>query len=251
MIVGSSQGGLRNPAKPAPHVSSAPGWSSTRNWRICPFVHLRDAKIEASHSKRGECLSEHELQNGAQTFGRVAGVAYRTIPEMPGATFFDCSRLHAGLTTRACTDMWRAANQARSERHTACRSCFVGATHAGVSNASRSPIRNAMVCGRCGRGATRLIKKHLCVSCANRQYELIKGRNARGMVPTKLAPLAARRVLYMSNGRVHLIRSEHTTNSAELIIATLRDAVHTVAFAWPGVASRPWSAMRALDCGAG
>jgi hypothetical protein len=192
-----------------------------------------------------------EIQNGGQAPGRVHGVAYRTIPEMPGATFFDCARLHASLSTRACTDMWRAANQARSERHTACRSCFVGATHAGVSNASRSPISGALVCSRCARGATRLIQKRLCISCYNRERELIKGRNARGMVPTKLAPLAPRQIFYMANGRAQLLRSERTTNSAELIIATLRDAIHTVAFAWPGVANRRASVTFASECGTG
>jgi len=185
-------------------------------------------------------LSEPELQNGARTTGRVPNIAYRTIPEMPGATFFACSRLHAGLTTRACTDMWRATNQARSERHTACRSCFVGATHA--RRIKREPIadQRGFGCSRCARGATRLIQKRLCVSCYNRERELIKGRNARGMVPTKLAPLAVRRVFYMSNGRVYLVRSERTTSSAELIIATLRDAVYNVAFAWAGGGGSAW-----------
>jgi hypothetical protein len=167
---------------------------------------------------------------------RADGVSYRQIPEIPGASFFDCTRLHAGLKTTACAEMWRAANEERSERYTACRSCPVGATHAGVSNASRSPIRNALVCQRCGRGATRLIRKAWCVSCANRQYELIKGRNARGMVPTKLAPLAPRSVYYMANGRTVLKRMEHTTHSGELIVAAMRDSVHAVAFAWRGPA---------------
>lgn len=192
-----------------------------------------------------------ELQSAARATGQVAGIAYRTIPEMPGAAFFDCSRLHAGLTTFACSEMWRAANERRSERYTACRSCFVGATHAGVSNASRSPISGALVCARCARGATRLIHKNLCVSCFNRERELIKGINARGMVPTKLAPLAARRIFFMSNGRAQLLRSERTTHSAELLIATLRDAVHAVAFAWAGGADRPGLATPDADCGAG
>jgi hypothetical protein len=182
---------------------------------------------------------------------RVDGVSYRQIPEMPGVTFFDCTRLHAGLRTSACSEMWRAANEGRSERFTACRSCFVGATHAGVSNASRSPIRGALVCARCTRGATRLIGKRICISCYNRERELIRGRNARGMVPTKLAPLAARRVFYFSNGRVHLVRSDRTTSDAELVVATLRDAIHSVAFAWAGTAVRPGSVTPASDCGPG
>jgi hypothetical protein len=196
-------------------------------------------------------LSELELQNGARTTGQVAGIAYRTIPEIPGAAYFDCARMHASISTSACATMWRSMNEQRGERYTACRSCQVGAAHAGVSNASRSPIRGALVCARCARGATRLIHRNLCVSCFNRERELIKGRNARGMVPTKLAPLAARRVFYMSNGRVHLVRAERTTHSAELIIATLRDAIHTVAFAWAGAVVRPGSVTPASDCGAG
>lgn len=83
-------------------------------------------------------------------------------------------------------------------------------------------------------GTNRLIKKHPCVSCKNRECELVKGRNARGMVPTKLAPLVAHRVFYFSNGRVHLVRSDRTTSDAELAVATLQDAVHGVAFAWAG-----------------
>jgi hypothetical protein len=173
---------------------------------------------------------------------RADGLTYRQVPEMPGATFFDCTRLHAGLSTSACADMWRAANERRSERYTACQSCVVGAAHAGVSNASRSPIRNALVCARCARGATRLIHKHLCISCFNRERELMRGRNARGMIPTKLAPLAPRQICYLTNGRVVIKRMERTTHSAELVIATLRDEIHAVAFGWRGSADRGSSA---------
>jgi hypothetical protein len=63
---------------------------------------------------------------------------------------------------------------------------------------------------------------------------MIIGRNARGMVPTKLAPLSPRQVFYIEDGRPHVRRLEHTTHSAELVTATLRDAVHAVAFAWRG-----------------
>jgi len=31
---------------------------------------------------------------------RAEGVTYRELPEIPGAMFFDCSRLHAGLRTK-------------------------------------------------------------------------------------------------------------------------------------------------------
>ncbi len=182
---------------------------------------------------------------------RASGISYRKIAEIAGASFFDCSRLHAGLTISACAEMWRLANKGRSERHTACRVCPVGAAHAGVPNASRSPISGALVCARCTRGATRLIGKRICISCYNREREFIRGRNARGMVPTKLAPLVGRRVFYLSNGRVHLVRCDRTASDAELVVATLRDAIHSVAFAWAGTAVRPESVTSASNCGPG
>jgi hypothetical protein len=96
-----------------------------------------------------------------------------------------------------------------------------------------------------------LIGKRLCISCYNRERELIRGLNARGMAPRKLALLTGRRVFYLSNGRVHLVRSDRTASDAELIVAILRDAIHSVAFAWAGTAVRPGSVTLAPDCGSG
>ena len=153
---------------------------------------------------------------------------------MPGVPFFDCVRLHASLTTVHCAEMWRLANEGRSERHSACRACPIGAAHAGVSNASRSPIRGALVCSRCGRGSTRLVRANLCVSCYNRERECVKGRNARGAIPVKLTHLDPRRICFTTDGLIHQTRTERTAGVAELYLATLRDAVHTVAFGWRG-----------------
>jgi hypothetical protein len=171
--------------------------------------------------------------------GRAVGVTYRALPEIPGAAFFDCDRLHAGLTTTACAGMWRGANEARSgeaafDRYAKCRGCAVGATHAGVANASESPIRGAKVCARCGRGATRLIWDHSCVSCYNREREQERGYNARGVPPTKLKPLVPRRLFFRTNGVAQEIRRDMTAHPAELVLATLRDALHTVVFGWRG-----------------
>jgi hypothetical protein len=58
------------------------------------------------------------------------------------------------------------------------------------------------------------------------------------MVPTKLVPLAPRRVFFRANGRTVVKHLEHTTTDSELIIATMRDSVHAVAFAWRGPADR-------------
>jgi hypothetical protein len=78
----------------------------------------------------------------------------------------------------------------------------------------------------------RLIRGNLCVSCYNREREVIRGRNARGMVPTKLARLDPRSICYSENGAVRIARTERTAGLAELVVATLRDATHQVIFGW-------------------
>lgn len=169
---------------------------------------------------------------GRAALFRAPAISYRFLAALPDESFFDCGRLHATLSTSACADMWRQANEGRSERYSACRACFIGASHAGVDNATHSPIAGALVCARCTRGCTRLIHANLCVSCFNREREMIRGRNARGVPPTKLAPLAPRRIFFFANGYPHVVRSERTTSPAELLVATMRDAIHVVAFGW-------------------
>jgi hypothetical protein len=82
------------------------------------------------------------------------------------------------------------------------------------------------------RGNMRLIRGNLCVSCYNREREIVKGQNARGMTPTKLARLDPRSICYAENGQVRVVRTDRTAGLGELVIATLRDAVHQVAFGW-------------------
>lgn len=162
---------------------------------------------------------------------RVPALLYSHLPDLPTPTF-ECTKLHARLSVATCASMWRPANEGHSERYSACRSCFIGATHAGVSNASHSPIRGALICARCEESATRLIHHHICVSCFNREREVIRGRNARGAYPVRAAKLSARSVFFMESGVARFKRLERTASSAELLIATLRDAVHTVMFGW-------------------
>ncbi len=77
-----------------------------------------------------------------------------------------------------------------------------------------------------------MVKGNLCVSCYNREREVVKGRNARGMVPTKLSRLDPRSICYSENGRVRVERIARTAGFVELLVATLRDARHQVAFGW-------------------
>lgn len=161
---------------------------------------------------------------------------YRRAQGLPDVPFFDCDRIGASLTVPTCAAMWRAAANPHTERHSACRACPLGATHAGVANAASGVLRGLLVCSRCYRTAKRLILGNLCVSCYNRQREVQRGKNARGLPPTKLTRLDPRSVYYAEGGQVHIARAERTAAVTELLVGTLRDAVQTVAFGWRGAA---------------
>src|SRR5574343_988076 len=108
-------------------------------------------------------------------------VDYFELPELPGRQMFRCERRSATLQAQNCASMWRQANdRGAPERLDICKNCPLGASHAGVNEISLSPLRGASVCARCHQGTTRLIRGHLCVSCANRFYERLKGKNAKG-----------------------------------------------------------------------
>lgn len=123
-------------------------------------------------------------------------VTYFQIAGAPGE-YFRCDPLRATLSTRACAQMYQREKRTRSGQHPHCRGCEVGALHAGER--APTPLFGALVCPRCARGAMRLVRG-LCVSCVNRQYEVTRGRNARGGAGPRLqlAPLEV--VLYEDDG---------------------------------------------------
>lgn len=154
-------------------------------------------------------------------------VTYFTIPETPGVEYFGCEKLRAKLPVESCADMWRKANRGSAderELRSACKNCPIGATHAGESVSSISPLRNTKLCGRCQRPSRRLVSKHLCVSCQNRQYEWLKGRNAKGCAPARMRPLAARSMHFTHDGELRELYLPLSVDSTELVIAALRDS---------------------------
>lgn len=151
-------------------------------------------------------------------------IEYFELLEMPGHQFFRCERRKATIRTSVCAKMWQEGHAKHAdERHLSCRGCQVGARHAGASEATLSPVYASPICGRCGAGSTRLIGGHLCVSCANRQYEWIKGRNARGNKPTAHPGLWRISVRYQTGGQVKVRTAPHALDPLELITAVLRD----------------------------
>lgn len=165
----------------------------------------------------------------------MGAVTYFERDELPGVPAFRCERLRATLSVGSCADMWRKANHENVERLSRCKSCPIGATHAGETAASMSPFMGACVCARCQQTAPRLIGRHLCVSCYNRQREAIVGKNSKGTRPTKLKPLARRTVRYFADGAAVTLTIDHTVDTTEMIVAVLRDSKKRATFSFLGM----------------
>lgn len=173
-------------------------------------------------------------------------IEYFEHPLLPGRKMFRCDKLHATMQTSSCGERWSVANENSDGVYSACVNCPLGAQHAGVGEINRSPLRGALVCARCHMGATRLIRRHLCVSCMNRQYEVLKGRNARGGMPKKLRQFDRRRLATLVDGKVRVRVIEHTADQVEMFVAELRDTMKPMAFGFVGQPQGRWSQLRLL-----
>lgn len=103
------------------------------------------------------------------------------LPEM-----FQCP--HYGgtlrLTVGACAKQFEKAKQAqRWDRLYPCRGCEIGARNAGEPCIKTKDLGH---CLRCGNKATRLIRKQICVSCYNREREVLTGKYRRAHPPQGL-----------------------------------------------------------------
>jgi hypothetical protein len=157
---------------------------------------------------------------------------------VPGKLHFRCDRQRATLSTEACAEMWRQANHENIESRLGCRCCPLGAEHAGERLASMSALKGTPTCARCHRGAERLIHGMHCVSCYNRQREVIRGKNAKGTAPTRIAPLQPRRIWFLAGRVLTTLASPLTMDTTELVVAALRDSQDRVRFAFKAQAPR-------------
>lgn len=159
-------------------------------------------------------------------------VTYFAIEAAPGRMFFRCEPNRATLSREACAGMWREGHQQGVDARATCRLCPIGAEHAGEGQASMSVLKGSMTCGRCHQPSRRLIQGHVCVSCKNREYEFLKGRNAKGTAPVKLRSLEPRRIWFMAGPVIAHLELPRTIDRAELIVAALRDTPERVRFSF-------------------
>jgi len=168
-------------------------------------------------------------------------VVYESISGVQGQYFrcpFGVAKL---LSTKACAGLYCEAMSPKGLRdglRIACRSCEVGASHAGVSvtTASSSRFLGTMTCSRCQKQATRLIRKSLCVGCYNREIEFLKGRNAKGGKPIHAKPVAPALIACQVGEEVamRVRRLDRVTSRIEAVLSVLRLEDKSVSFGWIG-----------------
>jgi hypothetical protein len=171
------------------------------------------------------------------------GVAYTTTEAAPGLKLFSCTIFRGTFSTKTCAARWARAQVAKGEeldRLFRCRTCTIGACHAGYGEIRYSAHHASSICPRCGKGTMRMIGNRICVSCYNRSRELRSGKNARGNVPIELLqrPLPRADVLVEvaaeKNGvpsyEVRRLRDRESSGVAEVMVHTLRTMTGVSAF---------------------
>ncbi|RKP44715.1 hypothetical protein D7S86_27190 [Pararobbsia silviterrae] len=165
--------------------------------------------------------------------------------------YFACAH-YGTMSVNACarnfTDAPHSVKQGRLQR---CIGCSVGATHAGVdAPPAASPPSSSIVyrpaCVRCRRdgrtqgsrlvGRMRLVRGGtICVSCFNREKEVVSGANAKGAKPRKWSGLFFSSVTYVTWSRaVVQVHPDPVVDRIELALTMLRRG-HERGVAW----SRP------------
>lgn len=158
-------------------------------------------------------------------------VEYFELPELPGKQMFRCERRNATLQVASCASMWKQANsKSTAECNMTCRTCPLGAVHAGEGDAVMSQLRGIEICSRCHRVGMRLIRGDICVSCWNRAREVLVGKNARGRKPLNHPPIVPHEITVLTGKKVTTIKRQHAICTEELVIAALRDSTRQVFF---------------------
>lgn len=168
-------------------------------------------------------------------------VTYKNLDGIPGL-YFDCPYIGgAMLSTSACASMYLDAMSPKGlkeGRRMTCRACPVGACHAGVPSevASSSRFLGVSYCSRCHGDARRLIRGSICVSCYNREREVLIGKNAKGGKPIFGKPIGTTLLAcVLDNGEgTQVRRMDRVVSRLEAVLSVLRKESRTISFGWVG-----------------
>lgn len=159
---------------------------------------------------------------------RVADIALKPHADYPNLKVFRCLTLHADITPATC-----ASNFGNPGRYASCEGCHVGAHH---SNRTLTPIvtdrharaaaNHRITCVRCQRsnangsesfvGSIRMIVgRQICISCWNREREVMKGSNSKDATPVKWAHLRPATLTIVQDGKQKTISVGLRTGRAE------------------------------------
>ncbi|UIS74683.1 hypothetical protein [Morganella phage Mecenats66] len=146
---------------------------------------------------------------------------YFKIDGFKGKVFF-CQRLNATLSPESCSRMFCQAKGIDQPETSiaACKGCPIGAEHSGSRVVTEVIPKN--ICIRCFKASSRIVKSMLCVSCANRQYEYLKGRNSQGNFPAKHPELFPISVAYRNHDAESSWRMPFAVSITEVMIAAIK-----------------------------
>ena len=178
-------------------------------------------------------------------------LTYVTLDGIPGK-YFTCPSyglMSVGSCARNFTD---APGAVRSGRLQKCIGCEHGRAHAGAPKIEEAPkalqsLQYRPVCCRCRRDGTtqgtrligklRLVRAHsICVSCFNREKEVIAGRNSKGAKPKKWGGLFYTRAAYVADGKAIVVdMTDPVIDRIEVALTMIRRGHKSVVWARPSV----------------
>ena len=140
-----------------------------------------------------------------------------------------CDRRNMTLTTPGCIRLWKSAQESRPAEHEGryeCLTCPIGAANAGVTISPVADLVEALrtICPRCRRRSARMIAGRLCVSCYNRDREVVIGKNCKGHRPLLADVLHGERLAIIGGGNVEVGEFAAVTSSIEVMVAAARSA---------------------------
>lgn len=177
-------------------------------------------------------------------------IEYRTLEYAPGK-YFDCPS-YGLMKLESCARNYTDAPTAiKAGRLAKCIGCEIGRKHAHAPKPEAAPklrsIQYRPVCVRCRRDGTaegtrligrlRLVRaKTVCVSCFNREKEVLAGRNSKGAKPKKWGGLFYTRAAYIVDNKAIVVDLPNPViDRIEVALTMIRRGRRSVAWARPAV----------------
>jgi hypothetical protein len=164
-------------------------------------------------------------------------IEYYAIDGVPGR-YFKCPKGVGKLSDKSCGKLYIEAMSPKGLREGLrfqCRGCPVGAEHSGSKrlDAASSGLLSGLICARCIRQAPRLIRGTICVSCYNREREVLIGKNAKGNRPVHGRQIGPEIVAFKSQDSTRVKQIDRASSHIEAVLSTIRSEAQRVQFSWP------------------